>query len=1129
MKKTDNRAWIILRGFLAAYCLFALTLIPAFAVRVQAEEDRSYYSEGDSIPFLGDGTYIYEDDILVGAEKRGSIDWKIEGLCLKSWNLKLTRDDSHYDSDKMLYYELREYRGELSEGDTIRISAVEHGTNGDLEVSVRKPDGVGGYDFTDFDNNIQHGVVGCRVDGFRNNDPTRDYTAYWDYTAQKGDKQLVAYVYHDGKNTPTCPFTDQMYIEYKFVFSVGSVHQTSTTPANDKPGEDGGTTIDNDIIEDPDFPERAAGAIGGGIAVGAIIAAGNGKGKKQEPEKKEQKTESRFRMYVYKNFGNAIRKDGRTVSVGARIVELKPGQAPISRNDLTSAIEVFSENRTLDVRDGGMNGMYKNALVIAAANNPHPEGTVSFRYYGAGGVFTKNVVFRLVAETKIVYPELKADKSSWIVNANRNETDVVSGKGGTTEVLFLFLDATEEPKQILFENTDGFSIQAVKDMQYSFTYRAKIENRTAPTEKIAGIFADMRTQKVRIRAFFPDGSEVTSSFSINIYPDGISVPTENQKDGRIDLDTLPDENAVGSAKIPPAMFEVYVCNVVNSKAVIEKNPTLTFCGFFDDGKYKNTFKYNFKYKIWGGEMFSLYPFYTLPVIRDPYEAYLTIQSDRNGIHEKADLPFRLTGEKGDLPSQAEWEEMHKKLKRAVEIFGLGSDPELKRMFRDAKKLSAADLSFLRNWIILSGMDYYQNEIREYAEIDKVMTRYIVVASALVKIGDKAIEIAIKVKWPKAPAALLAAFVNPWKNSIAVYLGQYACRWSWVDLAEGDTKGFEFIQTAIKSFEDSFAELITGEGYEYDLKVLGEIVSLYLMMCFARHYFYSEGKEQGDIFKSIVAAAGDLTLLKLTSCLSDLFGKAVKASGQKVGNFVGGIMKNQLKKGVSEQARKLGMETFVNEVRHSYQDFGTLTNDSYKSAHALREHVENAAKDFIPKQIDETVDDLIKYAGSTANFLLANLINYLYGGSNAKAGLEENESLGLKTEDVLTEITKENTEKVAQWLAGGIKYCFNIDVAKAYRSTMDALDISVRIDGNLLIIDAFGYAVEIQIAENATAMFNIMYETCFGWLEDLWKYEQANDPTWDPRDDLSDDTTMVERQAEYVENLRSSASITYHGS
>ena len=91
---------------------------------------------------------------------------------------------------------------------------------------------------------------------------------------------------------------------------------------------------------------------------------------------------------------------------------------------------------------------------------------------------------------------------------------------------------------------------------------------------------------------------------------------------------------------------------------------------------------------------------------------------------------------------------------------------------------------------------------------------------------------------------------------------------------------------------------------------------------------------------------------------------------------------------------------------------------------------------------------------------------------------------------------------------------------------DALDVSARLDGELLIMSFYGYTVEINIVENADAIFGLFYEICFGWMEDLWKSMQSNDPNWDPRDDLSDDTTMVDRMTERVKSLGASADITY---
>ena len=84
------------------------------------------------------------------------------------------------------------------------------------------------------------------------------------------------------------------------------------------------------------------------------------------------------------------------ITAAAVVVEVKETGEEIPRNDLTSKIVPFSYDNSLTVAEGGMvRGTYKSAKVTIPEGSSAENGTVSFRYTGEGGTFTKNVVFKL--------------------------------------------------------------------------------------------------------------------------------------------------------------------------------------------------------------------------------------------------------------------------------------------------------------------------------------------------------------------------------------------------------------------------------------------------------------------------------------------------------------------------------------------------------------------------------------------------------------------------------------------------------------------------------------------------------------------------------------------------------------
>lgn len=158
----------------------------------------------------------------------------------------------------------------------------------------------------------------------------------------------------------------------------GKQHVVIDDPADETPGEDGGTTIPAIII---------LGTLGAGAALAG--AAGQG----GEDDKKKR---SSFKMYINKNFGSSLKKGDQPQAVFARIVEVKPGGQEVPRPDLTAQIRVYSFDDSLIVKDGGMVNGYKCAMAsVYDTEEQPPEGKVSFFFEGEGGTFTQNVIFNI--------------------------------------------------------------------------------------------------------------------------------------------------------------------------------------------------------------------------------------------------------------------------------------------------------------------------------------------------------------------------------------------------------------------------------------------------------------------------------------------------------------------------------------------------------------------------------------------------------------------------------------------------------------------------------------------------------------------------------------------------------------
>ncbi|WP_026518714.1 hypothetical protein [Butyrivibrio sp. FCS006] len=972
------------------------------------------------------------------------------------------------------------------------------------------------------------------------------------YTIQ-GDEDVVyadslAKVKFDNKYTGEQVNAEITY-RYKIINldNVNSDVATDTSSALNTAGEDEGTDIGTDIVEgdnfqykdesdddtwpdiseltgdfenpfesvfedfdDEDLPKViGTGAAGAAIAAGALGSSDKGKDedkkKKKEKKKKEKKEDRRstYKMFVYKDFGDTLKRGDDSKYVYARIEETTWDKRVFTNEKLTQQISVSSPDDALIVSDAGMttNG-YKAAKVDVPVEGNKIKGTVSFMFAGEGGIYTRNVVFNIVGEKPyIIYPRIADDGVSWRESNQPGVAVLIAGKGGTEKVRFYIKDAVDEPIDIRFDCGPDFNVSYEKEAAYKCGYYAVVENCSPEIEKANGIIADVVTKTISVEAEFKDGTITNSEFYVELYPDGLSVVpnTKYFKDDIFQVITVAeDDPKPGEISIMPSSFDVLVCYVdsFTAETKIFRNPSIRCEKPDDEGRYGNTFKENFEYWIdyttSGG--YDFYPKCTLPMFGKPYDAKMKLTyNGKGGTRFEGELPIQFWGEIPKPPSEAtRREEELKLLKKAIQEYGVGSSESLKIMLSNIEYYSASDIRFVRNYVLLLGVRFYSEESRVNVEFGDLCDKYVVVSSALVKAGDYAVQVILEVKFG-ANGKIAAAIINPFKNMLCEYIGQY--------IGLGAEPGSDidvdpFFKVATGAVRDAIGEVLTGEK-KPDPEVMGYVVAAYLMYSFANHYYYGSDKVKGDVYRSVLAAVGDLSLTYFKSWLSEqveetLKGLKLKEFGEwvakKLDGFFGGITQKAMK--------AAGDKAFEKGIRSQIE--GGIGYTEYALAKTSKEFAQDNAKKAMEMFLyytDETTADAIT---KVANISLAAICNYfLYGVLEEDP--EDADALGGSLEDITVEaITKllallglkpENVYKVAQ-LTNGVS--------------------SVKVDLTSITVVWFGYSIKIDIVKNLKALFEMLYNFCFYWMNAIF-----NDPGPDPstfpdyRDRLDDNLEILD--------------------
>lgn len=699
-------------------------------------------------------------------------------------------------------------------------------------------------------------------------DVPKAVSAYFPSDAKEGDYVYITITAaHDGLVV--------MKTGYRYVYVTGEGAGVpvplSEDTITDKPIDVNIHTKASELTgEDPEKGENIvskiilglAGAVGAAGAAAAAGAAGSANGKTGDDE-----TKSRFTMYIYKDFGDYIKKGAPPEGVFARIAEITPDGAEKDRPDLSEGIHIYSGTGGLQVTEiNGMQNGYKGAEVcIPDENMQEEDGIVVISYSGLGGSFTNNVHFRLIGDGYIEMIEPPIEEGP------EYETILVIEEG-KVELPFRLKEFIKEPDTLICVTPGEDSIvkgeitkgDAPYEYLVKFECRLPLKHDFGVKEETVTIIAesDVERRELPVRIF--------------VCRLGISVLKPELEDGMLVINTE-DADPTDGVKIPPTELRL-IC-VYKDKT--GKN-TLVKNGFEID-KLKPTdditfhilceFEYDLNKKYEDAGVYYINPTKVLPIRPGmKYIAQLPIKHYAEGSNIELDLPVWLKGE--DI-SAGELEERDKEwelLKRACQRYGLTNNGVAQQMMRSTKRANApaSVLRQIRYMVCTEAIEYYTKEAEEMTELGDKMDRYVTYCQTAKWFGDQAFTYLIKAKFGDAAEM----WATPLKDYFTTVLGEWFAAYMW---DESYSLTFDkMIGTAETYAEnvlmDSINNAFTGNTPpSQQAKKITSLIIGFVGINTAKHYWLDD-ECKGDVGKTCIAVLKDCTGNAFKAVFSNYLGK-----------------------------------------------------------------------------------------------------------------------------------------------------------------------------------------------------------------------------------------------------------------
>lgn len=657
---------------------------------------------------------------------------------------------------------------------------------------------------------------------------------------------------------------DNIKIYHVYTWKYGTTGIITDSNALDFPGEDNGINIPIIIL---------TGILGTSAALAALSSQ-----YKEDPK-------SKFKLYIQKDFGSAIRYNKPPVTVYARIAEIKEDGSEIDRLDLTENIKITSGGAPIDIGDTAVSSNYKGALVSAQAterqDNP-VEGIVTFTYTGEGGYFQNDLKFRLVGKPYIEHERIEKGSGTVLVN-------MILGDSLTYELYFKPMDFVDIPEVTILGEDEVYATLEKIDEQ---GYKAILVNKsiTGDTKKQVTIQIKSETEN----------ELAESEIVVVLYPEGISV--DATFDDQKHLIVRTEENEDGSVldpKIKPTRLKVTLAILDQTsskpKAIIcdMKEVDIVIDNLTGEDSIaqnlKSTFKYQVNTELKDEGIFYIEPQVTLPELEDakPYILQTSIHCSYKGETYDKSITIKLIGEK---PTPLDnWDEEHRLLIRAIQRYGLSSNGHAKELIRSAKHRTATELCMIRRAIIMESAYYYTKEGQEFRDLEEKLAKLEFVFSVIKWFGDQAFSYLVTFY---GPGAMADAFLSPLKDYVTELIGEIGAKIYWGE--EINFKAVNLFAAIESGIENTIINIITGDEPPTPKKI-GVLVASFVMLNFTKHYTITEDSK-GDFYKTLINMCGDITVNSLKALASKHMGEYFKNNPQfkdKINQWLGTYLSNQV--------------------------------------------------------------------------------------------------------------------------------------------------------------------------------------------------------------------------------------------
>lgn len=690
----------------------------------------------------------------------------------------------------------------------------------------------------------------------------------------------------------------------------GFVSESVTQDAESTPGEDGGVIVSDEIVDgkpgksegvSPDQDDFsgtssvpgavAVGIAGIGAALGAAAAASGQNGSDQKKKKKS------YRMYVQKDFGDAIRRGAEPVKVRARMAEITSGKET-DRPDLTAGISVSGDGAA--VHGAALVGRYCEATVSVPKTNEADTATVTFRFQGKGGQFTNNIVFRLVDGPALKFIEETTPGSGMFRHYGSNwPFEMIPGDGFQYSALFTIADATKPPEleDMEADHLEGFEIGFEKT-NYLSVYRLTVKNRTKP-EPEHSLFAKPAEHNFTIRVRVEGEKEPLTGYAgISLYPEGLTVQSRDagKKNGieyvrvqAYEKETSGDFDRkwqVSEMKFTLAIKGEDKALIDPDKAEFRFGKLKGAGGLGAKASKEQSLAEKYEYKEEHGIRNGKYTYNFEPNTNlcEPddgtfFVVLLPMRAEYDGRLYEAEVPLRLRGKDPD-PFEG-WETEYKKLRERIEKYSLPENRDywLKKLEDVATdpRSSTVELRLTSKYVIRQYMRYWTIESMRYRDD---AANYDVIISWLEWakfFGDCAFSLLVSMY--AGPVA--EAIISPAKDFFTGAVGEVIAAVNYGETIDMDIfDRFEFSKNLAAAGDNLVSSSIDITNWRRAAATLGA----YFVYAAFKNYIAKLNEGENDLYGALVAAFSDMTVQAVKNgCakLFELWAKNSKAFQEKI--------------------------------------------------------------------------------------------------------------------------------------------------------------------------------------------------------------------------------------------------------